>query len=231
MGLSQSEKSCRLPRLLTANMQTRCRQPELRSRRAQMDEQNKVNIYWIWEQNFQAYGARKIWWQMNRQGQCIARCTIERLMRNLEIESVRRGKRLRTTMPDQSRPCPQDLVLRQFAASRPDQLWVADFTYVSTWQGWLYVAFVIGLYAKRIVGWRVSSQMTTDLVMDALEQALHDRKPDKSAGLIHYSDRGSQYVSIKYTERLGEMGIRPSVGSTGDAYDNGLAETITAFIK
>jgi putative transposase len=147
-----------------------------------MDEQNKVNIYRVWEQNFQVYGARKIWWQMNRQGQCIARCTVERLMRDLEIEGVRRGKRLRTTMPDQSRPCPQDLVLRQFAACRPDQLWVADFTYVSTWQGWLYVAFIIDAYAKRIVGWRVSSQMTTDLVMDALEQALHDRQPDKSAG-------------------------------------------------
>ena len=196
-----------------------------------MDEQNKVNIYRVWEQNFQVYGARKIWWQMNRQGQCIARCTVERLMRDLEIEGVRRGKRLRTTMPDQSRPCPQDLVLRQFAACRPDQLWVADFTYVSTWQGWLYVAFIIDAYAKRIVGWRVSSQMTTDLVMDELEQALHDRQPDKSAGLIHHSDRGSQYVSIKYTERLGEMGIRPSVGSTGDAYDNALAETINGLYK
>ncbi|RFC37817.1 MAG: Integrase core domain-containing protein [Candidatus Nitrotoga sp. SPKER] len=133
-----------------------------------MDEQNKINIYRIWEQNFQVYGARKIWRQMNWQGQCIARCTVGRLMRDLEIAGVRHGKRLRTTMPDQSRPCPQDLVLRQFAASRPDQLWGADFTYVSTWQGWLYVAFVIDAYAKRIVGWRVSSQMTTDLIMDAL---------------------------------------------------------------
>ncbi|SCX16520.1 Transposase InsO and inactivated derivatives [Nitrosomonas eutropha] len=152
-------------------------------------------------------------------------------MRDLEIKGVHRGKRLRTTMPDQSRPCPQDLVLRQFAASRPDQLWVADFTYVSTWQGWIYVAFIIDAYAKRIVGWRANSQMTTDLVMDALEQALHDRQPDKSSGLIHHSDRGSQYVSIKYTERLGERGIRPSVGSTGDAYDNALAETINGLYK
>mgnify|MGYP001229783485 FL=1 len=196
-----------------------------------MDEQHKVNIHRIWEQHYQVYGARKIWRQMNRQGQIIARCTVERLMRDLGIAGVRRGKRRRTTLPDQSRPCPQDLVSRQFVASRPDQLWVADFTYVSTWQGWLYVAFVVDAYAKRIVGWRVSSQMTTDLVMDALEQALYDRQPDKSAGLIHHSDRGSQYVSIKYTERLGEMGIRPSVGSTGDAYDNALAETINGLYK
>jgi putative transposase len=205
MGSSQSAKSCRLPRLLTASMQHAVVSRNYAAAGRRWMEQNKVNIYRVWEQNFQVYGARKIWWQMNRQGQCIARCTVERLMRDLEIEGVRRGKRLRTTMPDQSRPCPQDLVLRQFAACRPDQLWVADFTYVSTWQGWLYVAFIIDAYAKRIVGWRVSSQMTTDLVMDALEQALHDRQPDKSAGLIHHSDRGSQYVSIKYTERLGAL--------------------------
>jgi len=160
---------------------------------------------------------------MNREGMPVARCTVERLMRGLGIEGVRRGKRVRTTVPDSAVACAQDLVRRHFEADRPNRLWVADFTYVSTWQGWLYVAFIIDAYAKRIVGWRASSSMTTDFVLDALEQAVYDRRPTQSDGLIHHSDRGSQGVSIRYSERLSEAGINPSVGNTGSAYDNALA--------
>ena len=168
---------------------------------------------------------------MHREHLPVARCTVERLMRELGIQGVRRGKRMRTTVPDRSGACPRDLVQRQFEVDRPNRLWVADFTYVSTWQGWLYVAFVIDAYAKRIVGWRTSSRMTTDFVLDALEQAVYARRPSHSDGLIHHSDRGSQYVSIRYSERLNEAGINPSVGSTGSAYDNALAETINGLYK
>lgn len=191
----------------------------------------KPQIYRVWEQNFRVYGARKVWKQMKREGTSVARCTVERLMRGLGIEGVRRGKRVRTTVPDSAAACPQDLVRRHFEADRPNRLWVADFTYVSTWQGWLYVAFIIDAYAKRIVGWRASSSMTTDFVLDALEQAVYDRRPTESDGLVHHSDRGSQYVSIRYSERLGEAGINPSVGNTGSAYDNALAETINGLYK
>ncbi len=189
-----------------------------------------VEISRVWEQNFRVYGARKVWRQMHREGKPIARCTVERLMRRLGIEGVHRGKRIRTTLPG-AEPCPRDLVNRQFAVDRPNRLWVADFTYVSTWQGWLYVAFVIDAYAKRIVGWRASSAMTTDFVLDALEQALYERHPGVADHLVHHSDRGSQYVSIRYSERLSEAAISPSVGSTGDAYDNALAETINGLYK
>ncbi len=190
-----------------------------------------MDIRRIWEQNFRVYGARKVWRQMNREGISVARCTVERLMRRLGIEGVRRGKRVRTTVPDNAAAHPMDLVKRQFEVDRPNRLWVADFTYVSTWQGWLYVAFVIDAYSKRIVGWRASSSMTTDFVLDALEQAVYDRRPSESDGLIHHSDRGVQYVSIRYTERLGQAGINPSVGNTGSAYDNALAETINGLYK
>ncbi len=190
-----------------------------------------VDIQRVWEQNFRVYGARKVWKQLNREGVAVARCTVERLMRRLGIEGVRRGKRVRTTVPDSAAACPRDLVKRHFVADRPNRLWVADFTYVSTWQGWLYVAFVIDAYAKRIVGWRASSSMTTDFVLDALEQAVYDRRPSESDGLIHHSDRGAQYVSIRYSDRLSEAGINPSVGSTGSAYDNALAETINGLYK
>ncbi|HLT99341.1 MAG TPA: IS3 family transposase, partial [Burkholderiaceae bacterium] len=209
----------------------RCRNPELRSQRAKRDERLMVHVQRVWEQNFRVYGARKIWKQLAREGVAVARCTVERLMRHLGIEGVRRGKRVRTTIPDSEAACPRDLVKRHFEADRPNRLWVADFTYVSTWQGWLYVAFVIDAYAKRIVGWRASSSMTTDFVLDALEQAVYDRRPTHSDGLVHHSDRGSQYVSIRYSERLGEAGINPSVGSTGSAYDNALAETINGLYK
>nr|CUV26652.1 transposase [Ralstonia solanacearum] len=168
---------------------------------------------------------------MNREGIRIARCTVERLMKRQGLQGVRRGKVVRTTTPDTSAPCPLDRVQRVFKAERPNQLWVSDFTYVSTWQGWLYVAFVIDVFARRIVGWRVSRTMRTDFVLDALEQALYDRQPASSDTLVHHSDRGSQYLSIRYTERLAEAGIEPSVGSRGDSYDNALAETINGLYK
>jgi len=198
----------------------RLRNPELRSNRARRDEQLIPHIERVWHANMQVYGADKVWKQMNREAIPVARCTVERLMRRLGLQGARRGKTVRTTIPDRSVPCPLDRVNRQFTADRPDQLWVSDFTYVSTWQGWLYVAFVIDVFARRIVGWRVSRTMTTDFVLDALEQALYARQPDGSEDLIHHSDRGSQYVSIRYTERLGEAGIDPSVGSKGDSYES-----------
>ena len=188
------------------------------------------DIQRVWHTNFQVYGARKVWRQLNREGIEVARCTVERLMARAGLQGVRRGKVVRTTVPDASAPCPLDRVNRHFRADRPDQLWVSDFTYVSTWQGWLYVAFVIDVFARRIVGWRVSTRMQTDFVLDALEQALHNRQPDRGS-LTHHSDRGSQYVSIRYTERLSEAGIEPSVGSRGDSYDNALAETINGLYK
>jgi len=209
----------------------RQRNPALRSARAHLDEMLAPQIKRVWQINMQVYGADKIWKQMNREGATIARCTVERLMKHQGLHGVRRGKVVRTTIPDKAVPCPLDRVNRQFKADRPNQLWVSDFTYVSTWQGWLYVAFVIDVFARRIVGWRVSSAMRTDFVLDALEQALFDRQPERTDTLIHHSDRGSQYVSIRYTERLAEAGIEPSVGSRGDSYDNALAETINGLYK
>jgi putative transposase len=207
------------------------RNPALRCARAQRDEVLVPHIERVWQANMQVYGADKVWHQMNREGTAVARCTVERLMKRLGLHGVRRGKVVRTTIPDNTVACPMDRVNRQFKAERPNQLWVSDFTYVSTWQGWLYVAFVIDVYARRIVGWRVSSAMRTDFVLDALEQALFDRQPERADALIHHSDRGSQYVGIRYTERLAQAGIEPSVGSRGDSYDNALAETINGLYK
>ena len=207
------------------------RHPELRSQRVQRDETLLTEIERVWQANLQVYGADKVWRQLNREGITVARCTVERLMRRQGLRGVVRGKVVRTTISDNKAPCPLDRVNRQFKAERPNQLWVSDFTYVSTWQGWLYVAFVIDVYARRIVGWRVSSSMHTDFVLDALEQALYARQPSPEEGLIHHSDRGSQYVSIRYSERLAEAGIEPSVGSKGDSYDNALAETINGLYK
>ena len=189
------------------------------------------HIQRVWGENMQVYGADKVWRQMNREGICVARCTIERLMGRMQLQGARRGKVMKTTIADKATACPLDKVNRQFKAERPNQLWVSDFTYVSTWQGWLYVAFVIDVFARRIVGWRVSTSMQTDFVLDALEQALYDRKPNGGKTLIHHSDRGSQYLSIRYSERLAEAGIEPSVGSRGDSYDNALAETINGLYK
>ena len=207
------------------------RKPELRSARAKRDDVLAPQIERVWQANMQVYGADKVWKQMNREGMTVARCAIERLMKRLSLQGVRRGKVVRTTVQDKAVPCPLDRVNRQFKADRPNQLWVSDFTYVSTWQGWLYVAFVIDVFARRIVGWRVSSSMRTDFVLDALEQALYDRQPERQDALVHHSDRGSQYVSIRYTERLAEAGIEPSVGSRGDSYDNAFAETINGLYK
>ena len=208
----------------------RQRNPQLRCARAQRDEGLKADIQRVWHANWQVYGVDKVWLQMNREGIAVARCTVERLMREMGLQGARRGKTVRTTLPDTSATCSLDHVKRQFNASRPNELWVSDFTYVSTWQGWLYVAFVIDVYARRIVGWRVSRSMHTDFVLDALEQALYERRPEAHA-LTHHSDRGSQYVSIRYTERLEQAGIQPSVGSRGDSYDNALAETINGLYK
>ena len=207
------------------------RNPQLRCERAKRDDTLVPHIERVWQANMRVYGADKVWKQMNREGACIARCTVERLMRRLGLQGVRRGKVVRTTISDMKAPCPLDRVNRQFKAEQPNQLWVSDFTYVSTWQGWLYVAFVIDVYARRIVGWRVSNSMHTEFVLDALEQALYARQPERDGELIHHSDRGSQYVSIRYSERLAEAGIEPSVGSKGDSYDNALAETINGLYK
>ena len=207
------------------------RNPLLRCARAQRDDTLASQIERVWQANKQVYGADKVWKQMNREGLSIARCTVERLMKRLGLQGVRRGKVVRTTVSDMRVACPLDRVNRQFKADRPNQLWVSDFTYVSTWQGWLYVAFVIDVYARRIVGWRVSSSMHTDFVLDALEQELYARQPERDGALTHHSDRGSQYVSIRYSERLAEAGIEPSVGSKGDSYDNALAETINGLYK
>ncbi len=209
----------------------RQRDPTLHSGRAKCDAQLLPEIQRVWHFNQQVYGARKVWRQLNREGIPVARCTVARLMRHANLVGTVRGKVVRTTIPDKKAACPLDRVNRQFKADRPNQLWVSDFTYVSTWQGWLYVAFVIDVFARRIVGWRVSTSMHTDFVLDALEQALYDRQPERTESLIHHSDRGSQYVSIRYTERLAEAGIEPSVGSRGDSYDNALAETINGLYK
>jgi len=203
----------------------------LRSQRAQRDEHLTADIQRVWQENLGVYGADKVWRQLNREGIAVARCTVERLMRIQGLQGVRRGKRVRTTMSTDAAQRPLDRVNRQFRAARPNQLWVSDFTYVSTWQGWLYVAFVIDVYARRIVGWRVSTFMTTDFVLDALEQALYARQPGSDGSLIHHSDRGSQYVSIRYSERLAEAGVEPSDGSKGDSYDDALAETINGLYK
>ncbi len=209
----------------------RQRDPSLRSARALRDEFLMRQIQRVWDANFQVYGAEKVWKQLQREGIVVARCTVERLMRQLGLRGAVRGKIIRTTFGDPAAPCPLDRVNRQFKADRPNQLWVSDFTYVSTWQGFVYVAFVIDVFARRIVGWRVSRSMRTDFVLDALEQALYARQPERDDSLIHHSDTGSQYVSIRYTERLAEAGIETSVGSKGDSYDNALAETINGLYK
>ena len=201
------------------------------SARARRDAALRIEVRRVFEANFRVYGVRKVWRQMQREGFDVARCTVARLMRAMGLAGVIRGKPVRTTISDRSAPCPLDRVNRQFRAPAPNMLWVSDFTYVATWAGLVYVAFVIDTFARRIVGWRVSRTAHASFVLDALEQALHKRRPTRSGGLIHHSDRGSQYVSIRYTERLAEAGIEPSVGSVGDSYDNALAETINGLYK
>ena len=205
--------------------------PDARPDRWWRDRALEVEVRRVWDENKQVYGAKKVWKQLLREGWQVARCTVERLMRRLGLRGVIRGKVAKTTHSDKATPCPLDRVNRQFQADRPNALWVSDFTYVSTWQGMVYVAFVVDVYARRIVGWKASSSMTTDFVLDALEQALYARQPERDGSLVCHSDRGSQYVSIRYTERLAEAGIEPSVGSKGDSYDNALAETINGLYK
>jgi len=205
--------------------------PSKLSDRAKRDLGLKTEIERVFAENFEVYGARKVWRQLNREGIAVARCTVERLMAGLGLQGVIRGKPIKTTTADTAAPCPLDHVNRQFHAPAPNMLWLSDFTYVSTWAGFVYVAFVIDAYARRIVGWRVSRTAHASFVLDALEQALHERRPARRGGLVHHSDRGSQYVGIRYTERLAEAGIEPSVGSVGDSYDNALAETINGLYK
>jgi transposase InsO family protein len=203
--------------------------PERLPERTKRDRQLEIDIMRIWEENMRVYGARKVWRQMNRERIDVARCTVERLMNRLGIRGATRGAKCWTTVSDATQQRPADLVNRQFTAIRPNQLWVADITFVATWCGFVYVAFVIDVFARFIVGWRVSRSLHTDLVLDALEQALWSRTDTE--GLIHHSDRGCQYVSIRYTERLAEAKIDSSVGSVGDSYDNALAETINGLYK
>jgi putative transposase len=205
--------------------------PGRASARARRDAALSGEIQRVWDENFQVYGVRKVWRQLRREGFDVARCTVARLMRQMGLKGVMRGKPVRTTISDRASPCPADRVNRQFHAPCPNALWLADFTSVATWQGFVYVAFIIDAFARRIVGWRVSRTAHAGFVLDALEQALHDRRPAKGSGLVHHSDRGVQYVSIKYTERLAEAGGEPSVGSVGDSYDNALAEAINGLYK
>lgn len=197
--------------------------------RARRDLELSAQIRRVYEENFHVYGARKVWKHLGREGLTVARCTVERLMRSLGLVGVLRGSTCRTTVGDDSAERPVDRVQRHFTATRPDELWVADFTYVSTWKGFVYTAFVVDVFARRIIGWRVASSMNTDLVLDALEQALWARQG--AQGVVHHSDQGRQYLSIRYSERLVEAGALPSVGSVGDSYDNALAETIIGLYK
>ena len=204
--------------------------PELRPAREKRDDELRVEIERVWEANLSVYGAEKVWRALHREGVDVARCTVERLMRCMGLCGAVRGRAFKvTTTSDESAARPPDLVERDFRASRPNQLWVADLTYVATWAGFVYVAFVIDVFSRAIVGWRVSRSLRSDLALDALEQALHAR-PDTD-GLVHHSDRGVQYLSIRYTERLIEAGIEGSVGSVGDSYDNALAETVIGLFK
>jgi transposase InsO family protein len=206
--------------------------PTRRSPRRQRDDALRVAIQRVWDDNDQVYGSRKVWQQLRREGHRVARCTVERVMRAMGLRGVSRGPAwVTTTRADAAPGRPADLVDRQFAATRPNQLWVADFTYVATWRGFVYVAFVIDVFARRIVGWRVAASLRTDFVLDALEQAIYDRRGMETTDLVHHSDRGTQYLSMRYADRLTEAGIAPSVGSRGDSYDNAMAESIIGLYK
>lgn len=203
--------------------------PALLPARAKRDAELRDLVDRVWRENFRVYGVRKVWRQLQREGVEVARCTVERLMRAMGLQGAVRGRTFKTTMPDEAAMRPPDLVDRDFSASRPNELWVADLTYVATWRGFVYVAFVIDVFARMIVGWRASSSLRTDLALDALEQAICSRA--ETEGLVHHSDRGRQYLSIRYTERLAEAGMEPSVGSVGDSYDNALAESVIGLFK
>ena len=205
--------------------------PGKRPARARRDDDLKGHIRRVHEGSFGLYGARKVWRQLLREQIRVARCTVERLMKTMGLTGVRRGKTCVTTVPDRKAACPLDKVNRTFRVERPNALWVVDFTYVHTWAGFVYVAFVIDAFARRIVGWKVSASATAGFVLDALEQAIHARRPTDRDKLVHHSDRGSQYLAMSYTQRLAEAQLVPSVGSVGDSYDNALAETINGLFK
>jgi len=209
----------------------RMREPSLRSERAKEDDALRIAIRRVWSESFEGvYGARKVWRVLQSEGVVVARCTVERLMREMGLSGVVRGRAFKvTTTHNDTLPRPPDLVARDFKAARPNELWVADITYVATWAGFVYVAFVIDVFSRAIVGWRVSSSLKSDLALDALEQALWARPHGDD--LVHHSDRGVQYLSVRYTERLADAGIERSVGSVGDSYDNALAETINGLFK
>jgi len=227
------ESICRqLPIALSTYYEQKAREvdPSRLPKRAVRDAELREDIERVWKENFGVYGPRKVWRQLNREGIDVARCSVERLMRPMGLRGATRGRRYKkTTIVDEAVDRPADLVQRNFSAGRPNQLWVADLSYVATWAGFVYVAFVTDVFSRKIVGWRVSSSLRSDLALDALEQALHAR-PNINE-LVHHSDRGVQYLSIRYTERLAEAGIEPSVGSVGDSYDNALAETIFGLFK
>jgi transposase InsO family protein len=228
MGSSRSARSCRSPQRRTTTRR-RAADPTRLPARVQRDAELRDEIQRVWDANHQVYGPRKVWRQLRRDGIVVARCTIERLMRAMGLQGAIRGRKFKTTIPDEAAARPADLVQRSFTATRPNQLWVADLTYVATWSGFVFVAFVVDVFARRIVGWRVGTSLATDLALDALEQALYAR-PARD-GLVHHSDRGTQYLSIRYTERLAVAGIAPSVGSVGDSYDHALAETVIGLYK
>jgi len=205
--------------------------PERLPERVKRDAHLRREIQRVWDENESVYGVRKVWRQLKREKFEVARCTVARLMRQMGLQGVVRGRTFKTTIPELKAVRPPDLVSRNFTVDRPNRLWVADLTYVATWRGFVYVAFVIDAYSRRIVGWRVSSSLRTDLALDALEQAIYDRSHEEIEGLVHHSDRGVQYLSIRYTERLVEAGIEPSVGSVGDSYDNAMAESVIGLFK
>jgi transposase InsO family protein len=209
--------------------EARRKNPELLPARAKRDAELRTEITRVWHEQQEVYGVRKLWKQLKREGFDVARCTVARLMSDLGLRGAVHGRTIRTTIPDTSTSRPPDLVDRNFTASRPNELWVADFTYVATWRGFVYVAFIIDVFARMIVGWRADNSPRTDLVLDALEQALFSRS--RAEGVVHHSDRGSQYLSIRYTERLAEAGMERSVGSVGDSYDNALAEAVIGLYK
>jgi putative transposase len=210
----------------------RQKDPAQRSARTQRDDGWRIEIQRIWDAHHHVYGPRKVWWQLRREGHRIARCTVQRVMRSMGLRGAVRGRAwVKTTQALTTAEEPRDLVARAFTATRPNQLWVSDFTYVATWRGFVYVAFVVDVFSRRIVGWRTSSSMRTDLALDALEQAIYDRCDHDTSELVHHSDRGAQYLSIRYTERLAAAGIELSVGSRGDAFDNALAETVIGLFK
>jgi len=206
--------------------------PSLRSARARRDEVLREEIRRVWKDNFEVYGVRKVWRQLNRERIAVARSTVTRLMGEMGLQGAVRGRRFKTTtVAADGAVRPLDLVDRDFKVSRPNELWVSDLTYVATWRGFAYVAFVIDAFSRRIVGWRASSSLRSDLALDALEQAICEREDDREDRLVHHSDRGVQYLSIRYTERLADAGIEPSVGSRGDSYDNALAESVIGLFK